>query len=121
MRKNFFYKKYYVFWSKLILMELVPYFAIIILNALILGKTLKAARFRKKFGHIGGSTAQSQAGTTGTSGGTERSVGRGNGSLEVTTTVGRRRTTEVYELSEFKPGEQARSIEIRVDLSYISY
>jgi hypothetical protein len=54
LRDNFYYNKYYVFWSKLILLELVPILSIILLNALILAKTLKAAKFRKKFGHIGG-------------------------------------------------------------------
>ena len=49
-----YYKKYYVFWSKFILIEVIPYAAIIVFNALILAKTVKAAKFRRKFGHSGG-------------------------------------------------------------------
>ena len=54
LRENFYYKKYYVFWSKFILIEVIPYAAIIIFNALILAKTVKAAKFRRKFGYSGG-------------------------------------------------------------------
>ncbi|XP_059085077.1 FMRFamide receptor-like [Tigriopus californicus] len=49
MRENRFYKTYYVFWSKFILIELFPYCTIIILNTLILTKTLKASKFRRAF------------------------------------------------------------------------
>ena len=41
MRDNIYYKKYYVFWSKFILIEFIPYAAIIVFNALILAKTVK--------------------------------------------------------------------------------
>ena len=54
LRENEYYKKYYVFWSKFILIEVIPYAAIIVFNALILAKTVKAAKFRRKFGHSGG-------------------------------------------------------------------
>ena len=41
LRDNIYYKKYYVFWSKFILIEFIPYAAIIVFNALILAKTVK--------------------------------------------------------------------------------
>jgi hypothetical protein len=49
MRHNAYYEQFYVFWSKFILIELVPYCVIIVLNALICSRTLKAAKFRGRF------------------------------------------------------------------------
>ncbi len=54
MRKNKHYQQFYVFWSKMILIEIFPYVTIIVLNTLILTKTLKASRFRSAFGAYGG-------------------------------------------------------------------
>ena len=39
----------YSFWSKLILMEAVPYCVILILNAIIVCKICESVRFRKRF------------------------------------------------------------------------
>ena len=39
----------YVFWSKFIFIELIPYFTILILNVFIIIKITKSARFRKRF------------------------------------------------------------------------
>ncbi len=44
-----YYSQFYVFWSKFLLIELFPYFTIIVLNALILFKTMKASQFRSRF------------------------------------------------------------------------
>ena len=48
-RDNRYYKTYYVFWSKFILIEMLPYFTILTLNTLILLKTVKATKFRSRF------------------------------------------------------------------------
>ncbi len=40
---------YYVFWSKFVLVELIPYVSILVLNCAIILKIFKAAHFRKKF------------------------------------------------------------------------
>ena len=61
MRENKYYKKIYVFWSKFILIELFPYFTIILLNTLILMKTLKAAKFRRRFRQQASTTANSSS------------------------------------------------------------
>ena len=41
--------KYYVFWSKFILIELIPYLAIIVMNIFLFLKITKSTRFRKRF------------------------------------------------------------------------
>ena len=49
MRENKFYVTLYLFWSKFILIEIIPYTTILILNIFIIIKITKSARFRKKF------------------------------------------------------------------------
>ncbi|XP_059079468.1 G-protein coupled receptor daf-37-like [Tigriopus californicus] len=51
MRRHPLYMSMYVFWSKFILVELIPYFTILICNVFIICKITKSAKFRKKF-HI---------------------------------------------------------------------
>ena len=48
LRANTIYATYYVFWSKFILVEVIPYCTIVILNSLIVAKIWKSIRFRKK-------------------------------------------------------------------------
>lgn len=51
MRRHPLYMSLYIFWSKFILVELIPYFTILICNVFIICKITKSAKFRKKF-HI---------------------------------------------------------------------
>ena len=48
LRSNTAYATYYVFWSKFILVEVIPYCTIVVLNSLIVAKIWKSIRFRKK-------------------------------------------------------------------------
>jgi len=41
--------RYYIFWSKFIFVEVIPYFTILVLNSLIIGKIYKSSQFRKRF------------------------------------------------------------------------
>ena len=43
------YITYYIFWSKFLLVEMIPYITIIVLNSMILGKIWKSTQFRKRF------------------------------------------------------------------------
>lgn len=49
LRSNPLYVTYYIFWSKFIFVEVIPYFTILILNSLIIGKIWKSNQFRKRF------------------------------------------------------------------------
>ena len=49
LRSNNTYVKYYVFWSKFILIELIPYFLIIVFNSFIICKVYRSSQFRKSF------------------------------------------------------------------------
>lgn len=49
LRSNPIYVTYYIFWSKFIFVEVIPYFTILILNSLIIGKIWKSSKFRKRF------------------------------------------------------------------------
>ena len=49
LRSNPVYITYYIFWSKFILVEIIPYFTIIVLNSLIMGKIYKSTRFQNRF------------------------------------------------------------------------
>ena len=49
LREDATYMKYYVFWSKFILIELIPYLAIIVMNIFLFLKITKSTRFRKRF------------------------------------------------------------------------
>ncbi|TRY72989.1 hypothetical protein TCAL_08731 [Tigriopus californicus] len=64
MRRNPLYMSLYVFWSKFILIEIIPYFMILVCNTFIICKITKSAQFRKRF-HAkdkgGGSTKPSHA------------------------------------------------------------
>ena len=44
MRNNALYSSLYVFWSKLILFEVIPYVTIMLCNILIVAKVQKASR-----------------------------------------------------------------------------
>lgn len=44
MRNNALYSSLYVFWSKLVLFEVIPYFTIMLCNILIVAKVQKASR-----------------------------------------------------------------------------
>ena len=46
LRRNPYYASGYVFWSKLIITDLIPYVIIIVLNSFIVVKILKSSRFR---------------------------------------------------------------------------
>ena len=48
LRSNAMYVTFYVFWSKFILVEVIPYCTIVILNSLIVIKIWKSIQFRKK-------------------------------------------------------------------------
>ena len=39
----------YVFWSKFLLIELIPYLTIVVCNVFIINKITKSARFRRRF------------------------------------------------------------------------
>lgn len=49
LRSNPIYVTYYIFWSKFILIEVIPYLIILVLNSLIIGKIWKSTQFRKRF------------------------------------------------------------------------
>ena len=49
LRKNPHYATLYVFWSKILFMEVIPYLTIIILNAFIIWKIVKSSKFRRNF------------------------------------------------------------------------
>ena len=49
MRTNPIYITYYIFWSKFIFVEVIPYFTIMVLNSRIIGKIWKSSRFRRRF------------------------------------------------------------------------
>ena len=49
MRENPYYATYYVFWSKVILMELIPYLFISTLNGFIIAKVFSSYKFRQQF------------------------------------------------------------------------
>ena len=49
MRENKIYVSLYLFWSKFIFIEFIPYTTILIMNIFIIIKITKSARFRKKF------------------------------------------------------------------------
>ncbi len=49
LRKDPIYVTYYIFWSKFIFVEVIPYFTILVLNSLIIGKIYKSKQFRKRF------------------------------------------------------------------------
>ena len=44
LRKNPLYESYYTFWSKMVVMEIIPYSTIIVLNAFIVWKIVKSSR-----------------------------------------------------------------------------
>ena len=49
LRQNAIYVNLYVVWSKIIFIEIIPYFAIFIMNIFIITKITKSTRFRRKF------------------------------------------------------------------------
>ncbi len=49
LRRDPVYVTYYIFWSKFILVEAIPYVTIVVLNSLIIGKIYKSSPFRKRF------------------------------------------------------------------------
>ena len=49
MRQNPIYITYYIFWSKFIFVEIIPYLTIMILNSMIISKIYKSNRFRRRF------------------------------------------------------------------------
>jgi hypothetical protein len=49
LRGNPTYVTYYIFWSKFLLVEVIPYFLIVILNSLIITKIWKSNKFRRRF------------------------------------------------------------------------
>jgi hypothetical protein len=49
LRQNSLYVSLYVFWSKFVFIELIPYITILIMNIFIIIKITKSRRFRKKF------------------------------------------------------------------------
>ena len=49
LRSDPTYVTYYIFWSKFVLVEAIPYFTILVLNSLIIGKIYKSSKFRKRF------------------------------------------------------------------------
>ena len=48
LRRNPYYATLYVFWSKVIFMEVIPYFVIIALNGAIVFDIFKSHNFRKQ-------------------------------------------------------------------------
>ncbi|CAB4054859.1 unnamed protein product [Lepeophtheirus salmonis] len=60
LRNNPLYVQIYVFWSKFLLVELVPWFTIVILNTLILLTIMRSVQFRGAFVHSHGGQQQSQ-------------------------------------------------------------
>ncbi|TRY73600.1 hypothetical protein TCAL_08729 [Tigriopus californicus] len=51
LRRNPMYMSLYVFWSKFIFIEIIPYIIIMICNTFIIFKITKSARFRNSFKH----------------------------------------------------------------------
>ena len=49
LRSHPLYENLYTFWSKIFVMEVVPYVTIIVLNAFIVAKIVKSSRFRRNF------------------------------------------------------------------------
>ena len=49
LRSNKAYTIYYIFWSKFLVVELVPYLTILILNIRIIQKIYKSNQFRRRF------------------------------------------------------------------------
>ena len=49
LRSNSQYVFYYIFWSKFVLVEVIPYFVILVLNSLIISKIWKSNQFRRRF------------------------------------------------------------------------
>ena len=49
MGNNRIYVTYYTFWSKIVLMEAIPYGVILFLNIIIVSKIFESIQFRKKF------------------------------------------------------------------------
>ena len=49
LRSNKAYTIYYIFWSKFLVVELVPYLTILILNIRIIKKIYKSNQFRRRF------------------------------------------------------------------------
>ena len=49
LRRNKAYAIGYVFWSKFILVEIIPYFTIVVLNSAIVRKIWKSNKFRRRF------------------------------------------------------------------------
>jgi hypothetical protein len=49
LRANKMYVTWYIFWSKFILIEVIPYFTIVILNSAIVRKIWKSNKFRRRF------------------------------------------------------------------------
>ena len=49
LRQNEIYVTYYIFWSKFILVEVIPYVTIVVLNSAIVRKIWKSSKFRRRF------------------------------------------------------------------------
>ena len=49
LRNDRRYTVYYIFWSKFLVVELVPYLTILILNIRIIQKIYKSNQFRRRF------------------------------------------------------------------------
>ena len=49
LRSNHAYITYYVFWSKFVFIEIIPYFTIIVLNSFIIYKIYRSTQFRNSF------------------------------------------------------------------------
>ena len=49
MRQSPLYIALYIFWSKFIFVELIPYVTIIVLNSMIMAKIYKSTKFQKNF------------------------------------------------------------------------
>ena len=52
-RQHPLYITYYIFWSKFVFVELIPYIAIIVLNTMIMLKIYKSTSFQKRFRYQG--------------------------------------------------------------------
>jgi len=61
-RKNPTYVALYVFWAKFLLVEMIPYFNIIVLNGWILVKIHKSSSFQRKFRRSTGGPAPAEEG-----------------------------------------------------------
>ena len=48
MRRNHLYVTFYVVWGKLVVTDILPYTAIVILNSFIISKIIKSSRFRSR-------------------------------------------------------------------------